>query len=127
MGAAIMAGACSGPDTSVLEDADTQNPSASTEPASRDSELTRGMDQVTTGTIGKVDPDTRMFTIRADGRDMSFRYNDDTQVTGASGTQGLAGREGDRVTVHYREEMGAMIASRIVLDTAAPADAAPTR
>jgi len=78
--------------------------------------MERGADQVISGNLGNVDTDARTFTLSADNREQTFRFNDDTDVTGASGTQGLASREGARVTVHYRQDGGANVATRIMLE-----------
>jgi hypothetical protein len=126
MGAALVAGACGGAeDDSTLEPMPDSAPMTEPAPASDPAQLSRGYEQVISGNLGKVDPDASTFTLDAGNREQSFRFNAATQVTGASGTQGLAGREGARVTVHYREEAGAMLATRIVIDDAAPA--APAR
>ena len=60
--------------------------------------------QVITGELRSVDGDAKTFVVRADdGTEHSFRYTDATESTGGSSAQGLAGREGDRVRVSYRE------------------------
>lgn len=65
-------------------------------------------EQVVSGELKSVDSDARTFTIQTDdGREMTLSYNDATDVGGAAGEQGLTGREGTRVTVHYREQPGA--------------------
>ena len=60
--------------------------------------------QVITGELRTVDADAKTFVVRADdGTEHSFRYTDTTEVAGGSSAQGLAGSEGDRVRVSYRE------------------------
>ncbi len=60
--------------------------------------------QVITGELRTVDGDAKTFVVRADdGTEHSFRYTDSTEVAGGSSAQGLAGSEGDRVRVSYRE------------------------
>ena len=60
--------------------------------------------QVITGELRTVDADAKTFVVRADdGTEHSFRYTDTTDISGQSSAQGLAGREGDRVRVSYRE------------------------
>lgn len=79
------------------------------------------------GELGAVDIEKRTFVVVVDGRELPFRFTDATQVTGASGTQGLAGRKGASVTVYYRDDAGSgNIADRIIL-SGADAPAAPTR
>lgn len=68
------------------------------------------------GELHTVDLDAKTFTLASDGRPEAFTFTDATEVTGAAGPQGLAGREGARATVHYREEESARIATRIVLE-----------
>ena len=59
--------------------------------------------QVITGELRSVDADAKTFVVRADdGTEHSFRYTDPPGAGGSS-AQGLAGREGDRVRVSYRE------------------------
>jgi hypothetical protein len=117
--AALVAGACGEADNdSVIEPMDS---APATEPAPRPAEpqADSSFGQVISGSLGEVDSQTRTFTLNTGGREEAFTFTESTQVTGASGTQGLAGREGDRVTVHYREQGGSRIADRIVLEDAA--------
>jgi hypothetical protein len=60
--------------------------------------------QVITGELRTVDGAAKTFVVRADdGTEHSFRYTDSTEVASGSSAQGLAGSEGDRVRVSYRE------------------------
>jgi hypothetical protein len=112
MGAALIAGACEGAGN------DTDDPISESAGGSPES----GLDQVMSGNLGEVDPDEQTFTITVNGREESFEFDEATQVTGASGTQGLSGRQGARVTVHFREDGGDRIARRIeVTEVATPA------
>jgi hypothetical protein len=45
-----------------------------------------------------------------------FLFTDATDVLGTGGARGLTGREGTRVTVHYREELGSRMAVSIEID-----------
>jgi hypothetical protein len=57
------------------------------------------------GELKSVDPEARTFGVSTDdGRDRTFSYSDATDIAGTSGVQGLTGRKGARVKVHYREE-----------------------
>ena len=77
------------------------------------------MDQMISGTLEEVDAQARTLTLNTGTREETFTFSDSTDVQGASGAQGLAGREGDRVTVHYSEQRGSRIANRIVVEEAA--------
>ena len=75
----------------------------------RDTSASRGapapeVAQVIIGELRTVDADAQTFVVRADdGTEHSFRYTDATDVAGGASAQGLAGSEGDRVRVSYRE------------------------
>lgn len=61
-------------------------------------------DRVAMGDLVSVDLTAKTLTIRVDGFDQEFGYNDATMVTGRAGRiQGLVGRNGRPVTVHYRQ------------------------
>lgn len=76
--------------------------------------------QVITGELKSVDAEAKTLAVRADdGTEHSFRYTDTTEIAAGSSAQGLAGREGDRVRVSYRELPPA--------DSAAPVIAEATR
>ena len=60
--------------------------------------------QVFTGDLRNVDAQAMTFLVRGDdGTERAFKYTASTEVAGGSSTQGLAGREGDRVRVSYRD------------------------
>jgi hypothetical protein len=67
------------------------------------------------GELVRVDPDTKTLSIKtAAGAEMQFRYNDQTTVTGSEKTvAGLATMRGSQLTVTYRTEGTANIATRI--------------
>jgi hypothetical protein len=68
------------------------------------------------GTLGKVDAEKKMITVKgpADQPEMTFKYDDKTQVTGAEKTvQGLTGKTGAMLKVTYREQGADRIATRI--------------
>jgi hypothetical protein len=71
---------------------------------------------VISGDLRRVNPEERTFILMAGNQEHRFTYSDATLVTGAAGTQGLAGREGARVTVHYRDTPDAKVALRIMLE-----------
>jgi hypothetical protein len=55
-----------------------------------------------------------MFTVKGATGEMQFKYSDQTVVTGAQKTvAGLATMSGEQVTVSYRAESGANIATKI--------------
>jgi|SRR4029453_7580790 hypothetical protein len=73
------------------------------------------------GTLTKVDAAKRVISVKGAGDEpeMTFTYDDKTQVTGAEKTvQGLTGRSGATVKVTYREEGADRIATRIEVSEA---------
>ena len=68
-----------------------------------------------TGQLAKVDATAKEITIKgADNKDMVFKYDDATQLTGVDGgAQGLSGKTGAMLRVTYQEKGGANHASRI--------------
>jgi Cu/Ag efflux protein CusF len=56
------------------------------------------------GELVKVDATAKSLTIKADGRDEQFTFNDQTKITGAQGAAGLATMEGSQVTVMYGKD-----------------------
>ena len=57
-----------------------------------------------TGELVKVDATAKTLTIKADGRDQQFSFNEQTKITGAQGAAGLATMEGSQVTVMYGKD-----------------------
>ena len=70
---------------------------------------------VARGELLKVDAASQTFTIRqANDEEMQFKYDSNTKVEGSqNGVQGLSSETGTSVTVHYREQSGQKIATRI--------------
>ena len=56
------------------------------------------------GELVKVDATAKTLTIKADGRDQEFTFNDQTKITGAQNAAGLATMEGSQVTVMYSKD-----------------------
>lgn len=56
------------------------------------------------GELVKVDATAKTLTVKADGRDQEFTFNDQTKITGAQGAAGLATMEGSQVTVMYGKD-----------------------
>jgi hypothetical protein len=74
----------------------------------------RARETVVSGELMRVNPDTKMFTVKAATGEIQFKYSDQTVVTGAQKTvAGLATMSGEQVTVSYRAESGANIATKI--------------
>jgi len=76
------------------------------------------------GRLSKVDDKAKLITVKgADDKEMSFSYNDQTQMLGVDkGPEGLTGKTGSNLKVWYRENRGANLASKIeVQGGAAPA------
>jgi hypothetical protein len=66
------------------------------------------------GQLGKVDATAKEITLKgADNKEMIFTWDDKTQITGAEGAQGLAGKAGSTLKVTYRENRGANLATII--------------
>ena len=68
------------------------------------------------GTLTKVDAAKKVISVKgtANEPEMTFTYDDKTQVTGAEKTvEGLAGKSGATLKVTYREEGPNGIATRI--------------
>jgi hypothetical protein len=104
--AAFVAGACEADQTPA--DQTTLDPmNESPQQMSGQSEQAIG------GALETVDLDTRTFTVSTDGGAQTFVFTDATEVTGGGEPQGLAGREGARVMVTYRDDQGSRIATRI--------------
>jgi hypothetical protein len=73
-------------------------------------------EQVISGELTAVDPDAKTFSVMAGDVEYRFLFTDATDVLGTGGARGLTGREGTRVTVHYREELGSRMAVSIEID-----------
>jgi Cu/Ag efflux protein CusF len=56
------------------------------------------------GELVKVDATAKTLTVKADGRDQEFTFNDQTKITGAPNAAGLATMEGSQVTVMYGKD-----------------------
>jgi hypothetical protein len=71
--------------------------------------------ELVVGDLLSVDTDEKTFkVVTEDKQEHEFHYSDATVVSGESGMQALTGREGARLTVHYRQEAdGTSMASRI--------------
>jgi hypothetical protein len=74
----------------------------------------RPRETVVSGELMRVNPDTKMFTVKAATGEIQFKYSEQTVVTGAQKTvAGLATMSGEQVTVSFRAENGANIATKI--------------
>ena len=67
------------------------------------------------GEITKIDDQKQLIRIKtSDGKELEFSFNKDTQVEGAGKTvEGLAKMSGNHLSIHYKSEGGANMASRI--------------
>jgi hypothetical protein len=73
------------------------------------------------GTLIKVDAAKKEISVKGPGNqpEMTFMYDDKTQVTGAEKTvQGLAAKSGAELKITYREQGADRIASRIEVSEA---------
>lgn len=77
----------------------------------------QALSTVAQGQLVRVDPDAKTLAIRtAQGSQMSFRYTDQTKVTGASDSvAGLATMTGAQLSVRYTQEGKENIAAEIVI------------
>jgi hypothetical protein len=95
------------PDPSVA-----QSPSAQQPPSSQNPSTSR--ETTISGELMRVNPDTKMFTVKNATGEIQFKYSDQTVVTGAQKTvAGLATLNGEQVTVSYRAESGTNMATKI--------------
>ena len=70
--------------------------------------------QTAQGELLEVDAKANTLSIRTAGAEMQFRYNEQTKVTGAQkGVAGLATMTGSQVTIQYRKEGNANLATSI--------------
>jgi hypothetical protein len=77
--------------------------------------------QTAQGELLDVDGKANTFTIKTQTGEMTFRYNDQTKVTGAQkGVSGLATMTGSQVTVMYRKEGQINLATSIDVKGNAP-------
>ena len=76
-----------------------------------------GTAQKIKGELQKVDVDAKIIAIKAaDGAEVQFQYNDQTQVTGEQeNVAGLATMTGGLVTVHFKMEGNTRRATKIEL------------
>jgi hypothetical protein len=73
------------------------------------------------GTLPKVDAAKKVISVKGTGNEpeMTFTYDDKTQVTGAEKTvQGLAGKSDAVLKITYREQGADRIATRIEVSEA---------
>jgi len=73
------------------------------------------------GTLTKVDAEKKVISVKGTGNEpeMTFMYDDKTQVTGAEKTvQGLTGKSGALLKITYREQAPDRIATRIEVSEA---------
>jgi ABC-type amino acid transport substrate-binding protein len=73
------------------------------------------------GTLTKVDADKKLINVKGTGNqpEMTFTYDDKTQVTGAEkSVQGLTGKSGAMLKVTYREQGADRFATRIEVSEA---------
>jgi hypothetical protein len=88
------------------------NPVAQQPPSSQNPSTAR--ETSISGELMRVNPDAKMFTVKNATGEIQFKYSDSTVVTGAQKTvAGLATMSGEQVTVSYRVENGANVATQI--------------
>src|SRR4030095_9160183 len=67
--------------------------------------------QIVEGELTKVDAAAKTLSVKTPKGEMEFRYNDQTQISGADGPEGLATQSGAPVKVHF--DAATKTASRI--------------
>jgi hypothetical protein len=74
------------------------------------------------GDLTNVDTTAKTLTVKvADGSEVTFKYNDQTQITGAKGgAAGLATMKDTKVTVHFTEDSKdrAKTATKVIVQVA---------
>ena len=73
--------------------------------------------QLVRGELTNIDLEGKTLTVKAADGEHHFTFSDQTEVSGAASAQGLAGREGSWVSVHYRDDQGAKMATHIELES----------
>jgi hypothetical protein len=100
------------------------SPAAAQAPApSPDTQTQRAKDpSPVMGSLTNVDAAAKTLTVKlADGNEVSFKYTDTTEITGAKdGAAGLATMKDARVTVHYTENAAdkSKTATRVIVQPA---------
>ena len=107
------AGIASAQSPSTRPDPSAQSPSAQQPPSSQNPS-TPARDRTLSGELMRVNPDTKMFSVKGASGEIQFQYSEQTVVTGAQKTvAGLATSSGEQVTVSYHSEGGNNIATKI--------------
>lgn len=85
------------------------------QPGQQPGAISGAQTQTAAGELARVEEDKKSFWIKAaDGTEMEFKYNDQTQVTGAADSpEALAGKDGSRVSVQFSKMGADNVASRI--------------
>jgi hypothetical protein len=82
----------------------TQNPARPEQPAMLTFE----------GELNKVDSSAKTITLKSGEKEMTFMYDDQTQIMGVdNGAQGLSGKTGSTLKVSYRDDKGSSRATKI--------------
>jgi hypothetical protein len=73
-----------------------------TQPALAQEKAQQEKAQIVEGELAKVDAAAKTLSVKTAKGDMEFRYNDQTQISGAEGgAEGLATQSGAPVRVHF--------------------------
>lgn len=74
-------------------------------------------EQTIRGELKDIDLDAQTFVlVDHDGAERVFAFSDATEIRGDAPAQGLAGREGAHVTVHFRDEGPVRLALAIEIE-----------
>lgn len=104
-----------------------QPSSPSVPPPSQSSAGQSEQTMTATGELVKVDVKEDEITVKTSTGEMTFKYDDETKVTGASrNTAGLATMSGAQVTVRYKKDGRDNLATTIEVKPAAGSGSRPT-
>lgn len=110
LGLAVVLAAC------ARSEPDAQDQAEQTQPATFPEAGSPSSQQIAEGELQNVDLDGMTFVLAdSAGNPQLFSFSESTEVAGASGAQGLSGRQGSHVRVRYMQQGDLRSAVRIEL------------
>lgn len=82
-------------------------------PADRAQAPPAAQTQTASGELVSVDAKASTLSVKTASAEMTFKYDDTTKISGGKGAAGLATMTGSQVTVQYRKDGAANIATSI--------------
>jgi hypothetical protein len=76
--------------------------------------------QTATGELVSVDAKASTLSVKTASAEMTFKYDNDTKISGGKGAAGLATMTGSQVTVRYKKDGASNIATSIDVKPAQP-------